>query len=255
LNIWYHTLNVGYQTRISGETDFPCIYGEKVGLGRSYVKLDGRLDYEEWCEGIRAGRNYVGDGRSHLMDFKVNDQAMGEGDSTLRLAKPGTVKARVKASALLPEEINPRFANMMGATPPYGVPSDKPYWSVERARVGKTRMVPVEVIVNGYPVARKEILADAHQEDIEFDVPIEKSSWVAIRVLPSSHTNPVFVEVGGEPIRASVKSAEWCLAGVKQCRKQKERFIKDDETQDFQDAYDHAEKVYAKLIEECRAAE
>ena len=39
LNIWYHTLNCGYRARISGETDFPCIYGERVGLGRVYVKL------------------------------------------------------------------------------------------------------------------------------------------------------------------------------------------------------------------------
>ena len=39
LNIWYHTLNCGYTCRISGETDFPCIYGDKVGLGRAYVKL------------------------------------------------------------------------------------------------------------------------------------------------------------------------------------------------------------------------
>ena len=38
LNIWYHTLNVGFRTRISGETDFPCIYDDKVGLGRSYVQ-------------------------------------------------------------------------------------------------------------------------------------------------------------------------------------------------------------------------
>ncbi len=71
LNIWYHTLNAGFRTRISGETDFPCIYGERVGLGRSYVKLDGKLNYDAWCEGIRAGRNYVSDGKSHLMDFKV----------------------------------------------------------------------------------------------------------------------------------------------------------------------------------------
>ena len=40
LNIWYRTLGAGYRTRISGETDFPCIYGDRVGLGRSYVKLD-----------------------------------------------------------------------------------------------------------------------------------------------------------------------------------------------------------------------
>jgi hypothetical protein len=25
LSIWYHTLNVGFRTRIAGETDFPCI--------------------------------------------------------------------------------------------------------------------------------------------------------------------------------------------------------------------------------------
>ena len=52
LNIWYHTLNAGFRTRISGETDFPCIYGERVGLGRSYVKLDGKLDYD--ATGARA---------------------------------------------------------------------------------------------------------------------------------------------------------------------------------------------------------
>ncbi len=42
LNIWYHTLNCGFRCRISGETDFPCIYGERVGIGRSYVHVDGK---------------------------------------------------------------------------------------------------------------------------------------------------------------------------------------------------------------------
>ena len=49
--MWYHTLNVGFRTRISGETDFPCVSGERVGLGRSYVKLDGELNY---AAGARA---------------------------------------------------------------------------------------------------------------------------------------------------------------------------------------------------------
>ena len=76
LNIWYHTLNCGYRAKISGETDFPCIYGERVGLGRVYVKLaDGQLDFDRWCEGIKQGRSYVSDGRSHLIDFQVNDVA------------------------------------------------------------------------------------------------------------------------------------------------------------------------------------
>jgi hypothetical protein len=254
LNIWYHTLNVGFRTRISGETDFPCIYGERVGLGRSYVKLDGELNYEDWCEGIRAGRNYVGDGKSHLLDFQANEQLMGVGDSTLRLARAGNVKLSAKVAAMLPEQINPYFNKRADAQPPWGGPGTRPFWSVEWARIGEARKVPVEVIVNGYPVARKEIEADGDLADISFDVPIEKSSWVALRILPSAHTNPIFIEVAGQPIRASAKSAEWCLAGVKQCRTQKLRFMGQNEIADFHAAYDHAERTYTRLIEECRAA-
>ena len=74
LNIWYHTLNGGFRTRISGETDFPCIYDERVGAGRTYVKLD-RLTIEGWLEAVRDGRTYVSDGVTHLMDFTVNGVA------------------------------------------------------------------------------------------------------------------------------------------------------------------------------------
>ena len=42
LNIWYHALNCGIRTRISGETDFPCIYGDKVGLGRILREAEAR---------------------------------------------------------------------------------------------------------------------------------------------------------------------------------------------------------------------
>ncbi len=40
LNIWYHTLNAGFRTRLSGETDFPCIYDERVGLGPQLRQAD-----------------------------------------------------------------------------------------------------------------------------------------------------------------------------------------------------------------------
>ena len=45
----------------------------------------------------------------------------------------------------------------------------KPYWHVERARVGTTRTVPVELIVNGESVAKKEIPADGSISDVSFD--------------------------------------------------------------------------------------
>jgi hypothetical protein len=243
LNMWYHTLNAGYRTRISGETDFPCIYGEKVGLGRSYVKLDGKLEYDAWCEGIRRGRNYVGDGKSHLMDFKVNDVAMGENGSELKLSQPATVKVTARVAARLDEQPNPALHKLEY--------TKQPYWDIERARIGETREVQVEVIVNGYPVATNTILADGALRDVSFEVKIDRSSWVALRILPSSHTNPVFVLVDGKPIRASRRSAEWCLKGVDQCWLQKEKFIKATELQDARTAYDHARAAYQKILSEC----
>ena len=242
LNMWYHTLNVGFRTRISGETDWPCIYGDRVGLGRSYVKLGGTLEYGAWCEGIRNGRNYVGDGRSHLMDFRLNDVAMGEHGSELRLARPGSVRAHVRAAALLAETPNVEIRSRRY--------DQQPYWHIERARIGDTRAVPVELVVNGYPVAKQTLVADGKIRDLTFEAKIERSSWVALRILPSSHTNPVWVLVGGRPVRASRRSAEWCLKGVDQCWSQKARVIAAAETEQAKADYEHARATYRRLLGE-----
>jgi hypothetical protein len=134
----------------------------------------------------------------------------------------------------------------------HDLPADqKPYWHIERARIGDTREVPVELIVNGQAVARKTLLANGEVHDISFDVPIEKSSWVSMRILASSNTNPIFVVINGKPIRASRDSAEWCLAAVNQCWSQKEPKISKAELPDAIKAYDHARDVYKRLIHEC----
>lgn len=242
LNIWYHTLNAGFRTRISGETDFPCIYGERVGLGRSYVKLPSELDYDAWCDGIRKGANYVSDGKSHLFNFKVGDAVLGEKGSELRLDRPGSVKVRLQAVARLSEAPDPSIK-----AKPY---QQKPFWHIERARIGESREVPVELVVNGRPVAQKNLLADGTMRDLEFDVEIPRSSWIAVRVLPSSHTNPIFVLVDGKPIRPSRRSVEWCLKGVDQCWSQKERFIRENEKEQALAAYDHARATYRKILAE-----
>ena len=111
LNIWYHTLNCGLRSRISGETDFPCIYGDRVGMGRVYVKMrpDERFDYDTWILGVRDGRSYCGDGRSHIFDLKVNDVALGEAGSggkisQLNLEHPGKVKVTFDVAARLEEK-------------------------------------------------------------------------------------------------------------------------------------------------------
>jgi hypothetical protein len=250
LNIWYHTLNCGFRTRVSGETDFPCIYGERVGLGRSYVKLDGKLNYADWVQGISRGRAYVGDGRSHLIDFSVNGVEVGTKQSEVRLDQAGPVKVTAQVAAFLPDTPDPKIVRRADGPVSKWAAELKPYWHLERARIGKTRTVNLELLVNGRPVATKPITADGHSQDVRFDVPVERSSWIALRISPSSHTNPMFVLVADQPIRASRRSAEWCLKSVDQCWSQKRRFIAEKEMQDAIDAYDHARSVYRTLIEE-----
>jgi len=239
LNIWYHTLNVGFRTRISGETDFPCIYDDRVGMGRNYAKVDGKLTYQKWIESLRAGRSYVSDGKSHLMDFKVNGSEVG---SEIKIGRGENAHIEVNVAARLdplPDESIRKLTL-----------SQKPYWDIERTRVGATRDVPVELVINGVARERKLVYADGQMRPVTFDVPLEKSSWIAVRILPSSHTNPIFAIVDGQPIRASRRSAEWCLAAVSQCWSQKSVAISTAEKDAARKAYDHAREVYQQLIGE-----
>jgi hypothetical protein len=126
----------------------------------------------------------------------------------------------------------------------------KPYWHIERARIGETRKVPVELIVNGQAVARQEIVADGQTQPLSFDVDVPHSSWIAVRIFPSVHTNPVFVEVAGKPIRASRKSAEWCRKAVDVCWQAKWLQIRNSERDAARAAYDQARKYYDKVLAE-----
>ena len=242
LNIWYHTLNVGFRTRISGETDFPCISGNRVGQGRSYGKVDGRLSYGSWIESIRAGRTYVSDGRSHLMDFAVNGHEAGTGGSEVSLPVGGVARVTLKVAAWLDPVPNEAVRSL-----PF---FQSPYWDVERARIGSSREVPVELVVNGRPADRKSALADGTVREVSFEVPLRASSWLAARVYPSAHTNPVFAIVDGRPIRASRRSAEWCLAAVSQCWTQKAPKIAPGALDEAREAYAHARETYRRRIDE-----
>src|SRR5258708_32945763 len=116
---------------------------------------------------------------------------MGFEAREMRLPGPGRVHVTANLAALLDtapdEKIHARRYDQ------------QPYWELERARIGNTRRIPVEVIVNGESVAKQEVEADGALRPVSFDVAIDRSSWIALRVLPSSHTNPIFVVVGGKP--------------------------------------------------------
>jgi len=228
-NCWYHLMNCGFPLKASGETDFPCISGSRVGQGRVYVQLGkiDRIDYGEWCDNIAKGKSYVSDGYAHALEFTVNGKTLGE-EVKLDAPAPVTVKTKVAFATSLP------LGTSIGGNVPRG----------------NTRKV--EIIVNGQAVASKDVPADDKVHDLEFTVPIAKSSWVALRQFPSLHTNPVNVIVAGKPIRASKQSAQWCIDVIDQLWNVRGQGIAAAERDEAKQTFEKAKEIYRKIIEETK---
>lgn len=242
LNMWYHTLNCGFRTRLSGETDYPCIYDERVGLARSYFKPEGTLTYDKYISALKSGRSYISEGGSHIIDFSVNGLEMGTNNSEVKLKGNREAKVNARVTALLPEQQSEDGAVIAQR------PLDRqPYWNIERARIEKTRKVAVELVVNGEAVASTDVVADGNWNDISFNYQFKHSSWVALRIYPSSHTNPVFVIVDEKPVHIKA-SAAWCRDAVDQCWKMKKNNIRPAERKEAEAAYDKARTIYDKII-------
>ena len=251
-NAWYHLLNAGFKVKASGETDFPCMSGTRVGQGRSYVFLGRQtaIDYRQWVAGIARGRSYVSDGYAHAFDFAVDGKASGD-DVNLARAGKVMVKATVAFSPETPLE--PAYG---GAIPVGG-----------RRYIGDTIIkreiqAPdplyqrghrlVEVVVNGRVKASKEVPADGKEHPVEFSIDVDRSSWIAVRQFPQLHTNPVNVMVAGKPIRASRESALWALACVEQLWRVRARRIAATERPDAERAYEEAKATYRQIAAESK---
>jgi hypothetical protein len=249
--VWYHLLNCGFPVKTSGETDFPCMSGTRVGQGRVYVRLGkvDRLDFTAWCEGLRAGRSYVSDGYAHALEFAVAGREPG---STVELGAPGEVEVRAKVAfaARTPLDtahggiVPPRGRRVVGDT----VNRHDPVRDGEFTPSGEKRRV--ELVVNGQVAASADVPADDQPHDLRVRVRVDRSSWVALRHFPQLHTNPVNVLVGGKPIRASRRSALWNLGVIEQLWRNRERAIAPAERPEARETFDRALATYRRTARE-----
>ncbi len=113
--------------------------------------------------------------------------------------------------------------------------------------------MPVEVVVNGQSVARTEVTADGNIEGVSFDVPIKKSSWVALRIYPVVAHQPGLrhrrrqADPGLEEVGRVVLEVASTSAGRK-----KEPAIRATEKEAAKKAYDFAREAYKRILSECQ---
>ena len=230
-NCWYHLMNCGYPLKVSGETDFPCITGSRVGQGRVYVQLGKkieRINFKDWADGLAQGRSYISDGYAHALQFTVDDQPAGE---KVNLREPGkvTVKARVAFAA------------------------DSPLGTSNGGKLPETKERLVEVVVNGEVIATQKVPADDKEHDLTFLLTIDRSSWVAVRHFPQMHTNPVSVIVNDQPIRGSRRSAQWAIGMIEQLWRTRNGVISPVERVEAERVFQWAIQRYRKIAEESPA--
>jgi hypothetical protein len=178
------------------------------------------------------------------LDFKAQSRLSGEDDLVLNGAQ------RISIEALVAAWLEPQTTPETEA-----VRKDlNNVWHTEKARIGTTREVAVELVVNGLAVDRATLLADGIPRSIKFRAKVARSSWVALRILRSAHTHPVFVRVDRKPIRASRRSVQWCRECVDKVWEVKSPFMRESERPAAADAFDHARKTYETIIAECGVA-
>jgi hypothetical protein len=98
----YKAWNCGYKVVASaGEDAFPNFYRSYIlGSNRVYVHSPGKLDYDKWIAGFRAGRSFVTSGP--LVSLTVNGK--GPGDEIQLPAGAHKVEVDVEVASIMPVE-------------------------------------------------------------------------------------------------------------------------------------------------------
>ena len=168
----YPMLNSGLRVAITAGSDNTCIYPQP-GDARTWVEVEGELDYYSWIEGIRAGRTTISQGGSEFLHFTTQNVGVGR---QVDLATPGTLPMR---------------ATMFAAP---GLPSSG----------------TIEILRNGQVIASEDFdLPNGGVHSFLHTQSMERSAWLAARVKSRTHTGAVYVIVEDEPIVELTDALYW----------------------------------------------
>jgi hypothetical protein len=220
--LWYRLLNCGFHLPGSAGTDcfLNHIASRLPGSDRAYVRIDGEFTYAKWIEGLRAGRSLVTNGP---MVEIIADGNHRPGDTVL-LSGPAKVKVTAKVLWHLP-------------------------------------LRKAELVQNGQVIATRDFPANGPFEVVwDQEIPIERSSWLALRTSGPTHadnpggeafahTNPVYVDVPGKPPQSRA-DAEFFLKWIDRldvALRERNRYPTAAEKARVAAQLDYARGVYAKI--------
>ena len=226
---WYATLNNGLTaTAVGGEDSISNLHRSKlVGSVRTYVYTGGKgLTMEAWLEGLRNGNAFVSTGP--LVELTVNGRIPGE---EVELAASGTVELQGRVRSI--------------------TPLDKAY-----------------IVFNGEVVEEIPFTGDRLELDLSKSYPVSGSGWFHLRVEGKNEerfpldanfalgfTNPVWVTVGGQPVRNRA-SAEYSIRWIDKLRAMAEEWPgwrSDKEREHVFAQFDEARQIYEGFLRMPRA--
>ncbi len=179
--VWYKLLNCGFRLPTASGTDFMGNYASlrgPVGLNRVYAEVKpGPLKIEPFLAAIKAGRTFATNGP--LLRFSLGGQGIG---GEVRLEKKQEVKFSAAMNSIVP-------------------------------------MDHLQIVCNG-KVARELALDSNHTSaHVDGSIALEASGWCVLRAFsdkaeypildlyPYATTSPVYVSVGGAPVRNAADAA------------------------------------------------
>ncbi len=179
--VWYQLLNCGFRLPAGAGTDamanFASLRGP-VGMNRVFAKVTGTLTHRRWLASLKAGRTFATNGP--LLRFTLNGKELG---SELTLpAGGGQVTARVSLNSSVPVD-------------------------------------HLEIVRNGEVVSTIPLSGDRTTVSTSLQLPALESGWYLLRArgdgpvypvldfYPYATTSPIYVTVGGKPIRSAAAAA------------------------------------------------
>jgi TolB protein len=185
--VWYAALNCGFRLPAGAGTDamanFASLRGP-VGLNRVFVKSGAPLEHRRWLDSLKAGRSFATNGP--LLGFTLNGREPGEEVSLP--AEGGDVTAHVALHSIVPIDT-------------------------------------LEIVRNGAVTATIPLTAQRTDLTLDLKLTTHESGWYLLRargsrphypildVYPYATTSPIYVIVGGRPIR-STADAKYFIAWI-----------------------------------------